>query len=155
MTRFARSLLCVCLFTAAIVAIGCSKDTSSNSGSKPTTGGPGGPGGPGGGPGGPGGPGGGPGGAPPKALDETGEFAAGKKVYNAQDCSKCHSVDASAGRGKAPNLGTAGKEHNAEWIAAHIKNPKTHSPMSRMPAYEGKISEADLKALSEFLTSLK
>ena len=152
MARLARCFLCMCLFAAAIVAIGCSKETSSAA--KPTTGGPGGPGGPGaGGPGGPGG--GGPGGAAAKPLEETGAFAAGKKVYNAQDCSKCHSIDPNAGRGKAPSLATEGKEHDAAWIAAHIKNPKTHSPMSRMPSYEGKISDADLKSLSEFLASLK
>jgi mono/diheme cytochrome c family protein len=41
------------------------------------------------------------------------------------------------------------------WLAEHVKNPKTHNPGSRMPAFEGKISDADLRALSAYLASLK
>jgi cbb3-type cytochrome oxidase cytochrome c subunit len=38
---------------------------------------------------------------------------------------------------------------------AHVRNPKTHKPESRMPAYdENKINNEDLQALAEFLASL-
>ena len=83
-----------------------------------------------------------------------GPFAAGIGVFAANDCKKCHEVDASA-KGKAPNLATIGKEHNAEWIIAQVKNPKTHKPESKMPAFGEKISDDDLKALGEYLASLK
>lgn len=88
-----------------------------------------------------------------KGIDESEPFAAGKKVYNASKCSNCHSVEAS-GRSKAPNLATVGKSHDAAWLAAHVKNPKTHEPNSKMPAFD-KLSEVDLKAIGEFLASLK
>lgn len=87
-------------------------------------------------------------------LTPSGPHAAGMKAFNDQDCGKCHRVVA-GGRGKAPNLSNAGKEHDSAWLAAHIKNPKTHKPSSTMPSFEGKISDADLKALSEYLASLK
>ena len=96
-----------------------------------------------------------PGGAPEaaKALEETEPFAAGKKVFNASKCSNCHTVEASA-RSKAPNLSAAGKAHDAAWLAAHVKNPKAHEPMSKMPPFD-KLSDAELKAVGEFLASLK
>jgi mono/diheme cytochrome c family protein len=61
------------------------------------------------------------------------------------------------GRGKGPELTHVGAEaeHTPEWIVAHIKNPKTHNPRSRMPAFEGKISDKDLLALGAYLSSLK
>ena len=90
----------------------------------------------------------------PQPESSKGPFAAGKSVFAAQDCKKCHEVDASA-KSKAPNLATVGKEHNAEWIIAQIKNPKTHKPDSKMPAFGEKMSDDELKALGEYLASLK
>jgi mono/diheme cytochrome c family protein len=83
----------------------------------------------------------------------------GRKVYNIHGCGKCHRIDAPggpAGPGKAPNLARVGAQHPADWIAVHVRDPKTHKAQSRMPAYpETKISDADLKTLSEYLASLK
>ena len=38
---------------------------------------------------------------------------------------------------------------------AVVRNPKSVNPSARMPAHGGKINEADLKALGEYLASLK
>ena len=46
-------------------------------------------------------------------------------------------------------------EHTAAWLVAHIKNPKAHNPGSRMPSFEGHISDKDLLALGAYLASLK
>lgn len=74
----------------------------------------------------------------------------GKAIFLASDCGNCH------GTGKrAPDLTKLGATREAAWITAHVKNPKTHNPGSRMPAYEGKISESDLQALGSYLASLK
>jgi hypothetical protein len=60
------------------------------------------------------------------------------------------------GMGRGPDLGKVGANHTADWIAAHIRDAKTHKPESKMPPYgEEKINAADLKALSEYLASLK
>ncbi|MFL5243911.1 MAG: c-type cytochrome [Gemmataceae bacterium] len=109
-----------------------------------------------------------------------GPFAAGRKVFNANGCAKCHTVgkaNASAmaggppggqgpgsfgpgGRGgmqKGPDLGKVGADpmHSPQWLAEHVRNPKTHKPQSRMPSYAGKIKEEDLLALADYLASLK
>ena len=96
-------------------------------GAKPA-GGPGGP--PKFGPGGPGGPGG-----PPRGPGGPG----------------------GPGRGGAPDLGKVGADpaHTTEWLSQYILNPQEVKPDSKMPKFEGKMSEDDLKNLVEYLASLK
>jgi|GEM_PF-1976220 Cytochrome c553 len=80
----------------------------------------------------------------------------GKAVYAANNCGNCH-VLGDQGGGKAPNLTHAGAQagHNAAWFAEFVKDPKKVKPGARMPSYAGKISDDDLKALGEYLASLK
>ena len=59
---------------------------------------------------------------------------------------------------RPPDLSKVGAdpEHTVEWLMAHVRNPKTHKPESTMPPYdENKINDNDLRALAEFLASLK
>ena len=88
--------------------------------------------------------------------DNSALISQGRTVYNANGCANCHSINGQGGR-KAPDLSKvgAGEEHTAEWLAAHVKNPKAHNPGSRMPGFEGKISDKDLLALGAYLASLK
>jgi mono/diheme cytochrome c family protein len=94
----------------------------------------------------------------------SGPFAAGRQVYLKNNCGRCHSVGGeSGGRGGRGGRRTVDLSHiganpskTVEWIGEHIRNPKSHSPNSRMPGFgEDKISTQDLKALSEYLASLK
>ena len=91
-------------------------------------------------------------GAPPVADANA---PAGRKVYDAHRCSKCHRIDdGSPPRGKAPSLAHVGAKHSADCIAEHVRNPKAHS--GKMRAYpESEIANDDLKTLSEYLASLK
>lgn len=77
------------------------------------------------------------------------DTAAGKAVYDANGCANCH------GGGNAPKLDHIGGEHDAAWIVAHVKDPKTHNPGSRMPGYAGKIADADLEKLGAYLAAQK
>jgi cbb3-type cytochrome oxidase cytochrome c subunit len=89
----------------------------------------------------------------------------GQIVFENQGCTKCHSLTeggepgAEGGRGpggKGPNLAKVGANHDKTWIAEHIRNAKTHKPMSRMPEYpEAKLNEKDLNTLAEYLAGLK
>jgi cytochrome c2 len=57
---------------------------------------------------------------------------------------------------KAPDLGKVGKDHTVEWLMKFIRNPKAVKEKARMPAFpENKIKDEDLKALAEYLASLK
>jgi mono/diheme cytochrome c family protein len=138
--------------------------------------------------------GGGPGGKPPAGfppikppamLEETEPHAAGKKVYNANGCARCHTMGADVAgpafppmpplpkdapaindgppmgkppmMNKGPDLAkTAGKPgRNVEWFIAFVSNPRNEKPYTRMPAFEKKIKPEDMRALAEFLADLK
>lgn len=75
-------------------------------------------------------------------------IATGKTVYATHGCANCHAID---GRGgwKAPELTKVGAEaeHTAEWLVAHVLNPRAHNPGSKMPGFEGKIDDKELLAL--------
>ena len=93
-------------------------------------------------------------------LDETGPHAAGKKVFNTSGCGRCHTVGSTTPPkkpGQGPDLAkVAGDpEHTPEWLADFIREPKSKKPASMMPRFQGKINDADFKALIEYLTSLK
>jgi mono/diheme cytochrome c family protein len=112
-----------------------------------------------------------------KPFDADSEpHAAGKKVMVSSGCFRCHSVDGArptggapggpggppggpgGGRGPgAPDLGQVGKDpaHTPEWLTEYIQNPESKKTGSKMPKFEGKMSEDDLKALVAYLVTLK
>jgi cbb3-type cytochrome oxidase cytochrome c subunit len=60
--------------------------------------------------------------------------------------------------GRGPDLGQVGADtaHTPQWLAEHIRNPKAHKPQSRMPPFgENKINDADMRALTDYLASLR
>ena len=57
-----------------------------------------------------------------------------------------------------PDLTKVGAEpeRTKQWLADHVRNPKSHKPQSRMPANgPEKISEGDLSALADYLVGRK
>jgi predicted Zn finger-like uncharacterized protein len=97
------------------------------------------------------------GGAEPSG-GEADPLAAGRRVFEANNCTRCHTIGGGGqrGRGRGPDLGAVGRdpEHTVEWLMEHVRNPKSHRPESRMPAY-GRIPQEDLRALATYLASLK
>lgn len=145
------------------------------------------------------------------AIDETGPFAAGKKVFAANGCGRCHRMAGGPGGpqmaqgfggpppgapgpggppegapgaggpppggpggppggpgqggpgpggprgGRAPDLSKIGAdpEHTVEWLMDFVRNPKAINPDAKMPAFGDRINDNDLRALAEYLASLK
>jgi cbb3-type cytochrome oxidase cytochrome c subunit len=101
--------------------------------------------------------------------DYKGPHSAGRKVFVANKCANCHAIGGAGGspggtggpggspRMKGPDLSKVGKDpaHTIEWIMAHVRNPQAHKPSSRMPKFEDKINDQDLRVLAEYLASLK
>jgi len=92
----------------------------------------------------------------PKVDLQEGPQAVGKRVF-AANCVGCHDLGGESAEGRAPNLGKIGAkpEHTVEWIMELIRNPKSKNPKARMRAFGDSIKEDDLRALAEFLVSLK
>ena len=80
----------------------------------------------------------------------------GQGLFEAH-CTKCHAVEGTGRKGKGPSLAhvAADPEHTAEWIAAHVRNPKAHEPSSKMPAFESKLKPEEIKSVAEYLATLK
>src|SRR5260370_18567247 len=71
-------------------------------------------------------------------------------------CARCHNLGGGrGGRGKGPNLSYVGANHDVAWLMDHIRNPMAHNPNSKMPPFEGKINDGDIRQLAEYLASLK
>jgi len=108
-------------------------------------------------------------GTAPQFDAESGPHAAGKKAMVASGCFRCHAVNGARASGapggppggmmggRGPDLGKAGRdsEHTVAWLAEFIKNPRSKKPEARMPPQEGRLSDGDLKAIAEYLASLK
>jgi mono/diheme cytochrome c family protein len=95
-------------------------------------------------------------GAGTAGASDAAKIATGRTVYGAKGCGRCHSLGGQGGR-MGPDLTRTGADpqHTPQWLVEQVKNPKSHRPGSRMPAYEGQISENDLQALGAYLASLK
>jgi mono/diheme cytochrome c family protein len=82
----------------------------------------------------------------------------GVVAFESANCNNCHATAGSAktGRGMGPDLTKVGAKRDKEWIVAHVRDPKSHNPMSRMPASgPDKLSDKDAGVLGEYLAGLK
>ncbi len=99
------------------------------------------------------------GGAPPTGGgSDAKDKPAGVVAFESANCNNCHTTAGSAktGRGMGPDLTKVGAKRDKEWIIAHVRDPKSHNPMSRMPAAgPDKLSDKDASVLGEYLAGLK
>jgi mono/diheme cytochrome c family protein len=94
------------------------------------------------------------------AVDTNSEqVAAGRQVFQKLNCARCHTVAGagSGGRRRGPDLSRVGANpvHTVDWLMEHVRNPQSHNPDSNMPAFAGRISENDLRALANYLSNLR
>lgn len=87
------------------------------------------------------------------ATQVSAEEARGRELLNALGCKACHQLEGSGGS-LGPALDGVGQRLSAEQINKQIAEPSTANPSTMMPSY-AHIPEEDLKALVEFLSTLK
>src|SRR5579871_981563 len=83
-------------------------------------------------------------------------LALGKKVYDKNGCTGCHSI-AGKGGNAGPDLTHTGDPatHTAQWLSDQVANPKGHNPNSSMPPFAQTIKGQELTAIGAYLASLK
>jgi len=85
-------------------------------------------------------------------------MANGQRIFE-QNCTRCHRSGGaeSGGRGgiRGPDLSTIGRDHDENWFVEFVRNPQSKKPDSRMPKFEGKLSEDQLRSVAKYLASLK
>jgi cbb3-type cytochrome oxidase cytochrome c subunit len=90
-------------------------------------------------------------------LPETGNaqtMLRARTVLIQQQCINCHKIQGTGGL-QGPDLSQAGWKFNSDHLRKQILNPQSQNPDTKMPAYEGKISEDDLKALVQYLSLMQ
>jgi len=140
MTRARKLHVGLVLFTSLALAVGCNKtETTAPAGAQPPNPGS------------------------PARVPESGEHAAGKRVFNS-NCARCHTIGTAATSApmpgkkmQGPDLATVARDpdHTSEWFGDYIRDPQSKKPEARMPKFQGKIGDDDFKALVEYLASLK
>jgi len=90
------------------------------------------------------------------ALDVT-LAARGKEMYEKATpaCSTCHAINGKGGN-TGPDLTRAGKLHpDRDWQIEHLKRPESKVPGSTMPAYGDLAKPDEIRALAEYMLSLR
>lgn len=97
------------------------------------------------------------GGDPPasSALPQGSPQANGLRALFDIHCVKCHMIAGAGRKGSGPDLTHVGSEHDAEWIADHIRDPKKHQPNSRMTRFDATLRDEQIKSLADWLATMK
>lgn len=84
-----------------------------------------------------------------------GPAAQGRALYETLGCPRCHAIAAQGGT-TGPDLTRAGAQPGRDlaWHIRHLKDPAAVVPGSIMPPLSG-VSEAELRAVAEYMLSLK
>lgn len=99
----------------------------------------------------------------------SGSLARGRQLFTGQanpaiNCFACHAVEGTTNGRVGPNLTHVGSrvtiganrlENTPENLVRWIKNPRAYKPGAKMPAWEGTIADEDIKAIADYLQSLK
>lgn len=81
------------------------------------------------------------------------ELTPGQRVYQKNGCSSCHIINGIGGT-VGPDLSHVASRRDRDWIYQHFKDPRALVPGSAMPSFSH-LSEEDLKALTDFMMTLK
>ncbi len=93
------------------------------------------------------------GGAPSGGTSQA--AAAGEKLFEDQGCTGCHKINGKGGN-VGPDLSSEGSRgRSPDWLAAQIRDPKSHNPKSVMPAYSSRLKPAQIQSLASYLSGLK
>ena len=94
--------------------------------------------------------------APAAKFFDTQLVATGAKLFQDEElgCLGCHKMNGKGGR-NGPDLTHAGRlNSDIDWQIAHLENPESKTPGSKMPAYND-VPKNDLRALATYMASLQ
>jgi ubiquinol-cytochrome c reductase cytochrome b subunit len=79
------------------------------------------------------------------------ETAAGAQIFAANGCGACHSINGQGGT-VGPSLNGLSRRRSRTWVAQHLRDPKSQTPGTVMPAFP--LSAPDRDRLIDYLFSL-
>lgn len=78
----------------------------------------------------------------------------GQSLFMRNDCSACHQINGVGGTAGPDLTGVGTRRPDIDWHIKHLKDPESVVTDSAMPDFAS-LSDEELKALAEFLVSLK
>ena len=89
--------------------------------------------------------------APQVAM--AGSESPGARIFLAQSCNTCHSIQGSGGS-LAPDLTHEGSRQTRDWILAQINDPRCHKADSVMPSFK-QLPDTEKAELADYLAGMK
>ena len=76
----------------------------------------------------------------------------GAEVYQANQCSMCHTLNGEGGQ-LGPVLNGVRGRHERAWVLGHFSDPEKYTPGSQMPPFDD-LSQTDLESLTDYVMSI-
>lgn len=82
--------------------------------------------------------------------------AKGKELVEQKKCSICHSIDGKGGKKEFKPMNGIAKDKTDEFLTGSLLDPKkTIKADTKMPSYKGKLTDDEVKAVIEYIKTLK
>jgi len=80
----------------------------------------------------------------------------GEQLFNTQGCVQCHTIQGRPSNKTGPDLIMAIKKDmpTKDWLKTQLMTPQAHNPLSVMPSYASRLTEDQMNAMVDFLSSL-
>lgn len=78
----------------------------------------------------------------------------GRKIYQAQNCSACHSIKGVGGK-TGPDLAGVGTRRDPAEIHLYMENPKAVNPNALMPAFMPPLTHEDVEQVTQYMLAIK
>lgn len=76
----------------------------------------------------------------------------GQKVFKANKCMRCHSIEGEGGR-LGPDLTHVGSHRETTWLHTFLKDPRSVIPQGKQPPFKG--TDQEREELVTYLSSLR
>ena len=86
-------------------------------------------------------------------FDDPEMMLRGRHAFVLHECANCHQLNGVGGL-QGPDLSQTGWKFSEEHLRLQILDPKASNPDSKMPSFEGEITEEDLAAVIQYLSQM-
>lgn len=84
---------------------------------------------------------------------EPGQMVLARRLFVQHKCVNCHTIKGVGGL-QGPELSQAGWKFSRQHMRRQILDPKADKPDSKMPSFQGELSQEELEALVEYLSQM-
>jgi len=80
----------------------------------------------------------------------------GEQLFNSVGCVQCHTITGHVSTKAGPDLIMAIKKDmpNKDWLKIQLATPQAHNPLSIMPSFASRLTDDQMNAMIDFLSSL-